>query len=236
MKQILIAITTALSVAAAEQASGQDIVTGWEGDTTHGYAFVAPTAAFDLSPSQSLLVRGSASYLYYASRLGGPTDVKAPGGAAVLGYRVTTPRVTGAVVAGFEARRIFRTTSVASPANWERGVSLSGELFVNPSRLTRLSALGNYGHAARYSWMRTSIQRQLSNQDFSGPRAVSLGAEFTAQGNRDVRGHQIGGVLEISWMAARSSLQIRGGYSQSQYSRGGHERTGYFGVGLYRHL
>lgn len=236
MKRILIGIATVLSVTVAAEASGQDIVTGWEGDTTRGYAFVAPTAAFTLSPSQSLLVRGSASYLYYASRLGGPTDVNAPGGAAMLGYRITTAQVNAAVVGGFELRRIFRATSVAAPADWEHGLSLSGELFVNASRLTRLSALGNYGQAARYSWMRTGIQKQLSNRDFSGPRAVSLGAEFTAQGNQDVRGYQIGGVFEISWMAARSALQIRAGHSQSTFSRGGHERRGYLGIGLYRHL
>jgi hypothetical protein len=223
-------------VASAERGIAQDIVAGWEGDNTRGYVFIAPTASVDLGSSQAILLRGTGSFLYYGSQADGPTDVTAPGASAAVGYRVSGSRVNASVLAGFEERRIQRRLSGGRAYDWEGGPSLSGELFVSASSLTQVSALANYGQANRYSWMRVGVKRQLSNTTFTGKRAVSVGVELTGQGNRDVTQYQLGGVFELGWLSARSSLQIRTGYAKSIFTDASTEARPYLGIGIYRHL
>jgi hypothetical protein len=223
---VRIAGTLLMLVAGAWPSAAQDIVVGWEGDNGAGYAFVAPTAGFHVTPAQSLLVRASASMLYYNSQADGPTDVTAPGGAVAVGYRVSHPRVSAALFAGFERRRINQ--------GWEQGPAVSGELFASATRLTQLSALGNFAQANRYAWARVGAKRQLTNRDFRGPHAISVGIEATGQGNKDVSTVALGGLLEHAWFHGGASLQFRAGYSVSTFHTGPDQRTLYVGAGIYR--
>lgn len=235
MKRLLVSFGAVVALAVtAEGAAAQDVVAGWEGDDRRGYVFVAPTAAVDVSPSQSLLLRVSASLLYYGSEADGPTDVTAPGASVGIGYRFRTARVSAAVVGGYEVRRIRRSSSILQPHAWERGGSASGELFVAATRLTQFSAMAAYGAANRYVWSRAGLKQQITNRDFSGPRAISLGLEATAQGNRDVTTYQLGTVVEWTWLSAESSLQLRAGYGRSEFPDGREQNRPYLGVGLYR--
>jgi len=223
-------------VGVAKGGIAQDVVAGWEGDDTRGYVFIAPTASFDLGSSQAILLRGTGSFLYYGSQADGPTDVTAPGASVAIGYRVSGSRVNASLIGGFEERRIQRRQANDRSNTWEHGASLSGELFVSASSLTQVSALANYGQANRYGWTRLGVKRQLTNTRFTGRRAVSMGLEMTGQGNRDVRQYQLGGVFELGWLAARSSLQIRTGYGRSVFTDGARESRPYLGIGIYRRL
>ena len=221
-------------VLSARAGLAQNVVGGWEGDDTQGYLFLTPTAALSLSPSQSLLVRGTASFLYYGSQLDGPTDVTAPGVSAMLGYRYANRVVSTSVAGGYEGRRVRRIGAAGPGVTFERGASFAGELFTNVSTLTQINALASYGEANRYSWLRLGAKRQLTNTRFTGSRAVSLGVEATAQGNTDVTTYQLGGLYEIAWFGTRTSMQLRAGYSRSEFSSGAFQSKPYVGIGLYR--
>jgi hypothetical protein len=235
MKRLLVGLGILVAlIATAEVVAAQDVVAGWEGDDTRGYLFVAPTAATDLSASQSLLLRASASLLYYGSEADGPTDVRAPGVSLGIGYRLRKARVSAAVTGGYEVRRVHRTSSPSLPHAWEGGGSASGELFVAATRLTQVSAMAAYGAANRYVWSRAALKQQVTNRNFSGRRAVSLGVEATAQGNRDVSTYQVGTVVEWAWLGARSALQLRAGYGRSEFPDGRRQDRPYLGLGLYR--
>jgi hypothetical protein len=234
MKHVLVGIGVVLAlIATPELVRAQDVVAGWEGDDTRGYVFVAPTAAIDVSPSQALLLRASGSFLYYGSEADGPTDVTAPGASVALGYRLRRSRVSAAVMGGYEMRRVRRASSDL-PDAWERGASASGELFVAATALTQVSAIATYGAAHRYVWSRAGVKRQMTNTDFSGRRAVSVGLEVTAQGNRDVRTDQLGMVVELAWLGAQTSLQLRSGYARSEFPDGRRQGRPYLGFGVYR--
>jgi hypothetical protein len=223
---VVVALATLLST--SRPAVAQDVVAGWQGDNVRGYAFVAPTAGFDMTSSQFVLLRATASFLYYNSQSDGPTDVMAPGGAVAVGYRISAPRVSLTMFGGFERRRIHH--------GWEQGASASGEMFFSATRLTQLSALGSFAEANRYTWVRAGAKRQLTNTNFSGSRALSVGAEVTAEGNRDVTSYEFGGLFEHAWLRAGMSMQFRAGYSRSAFQTGPDQQKPYFGIGIYRRL
>jgi hypothetical protein len=222
----VIAIATLLLV--SDFAAGQDVVAGWEGGNRAGYAFVAPSAGFAITSSQSLVVKATASFLYYNSQAEGPTDVTAPGGGLAFGYRASGRKANVAVFGGLEQRRVRD--------GWERGASASGEMFLSATSLTQISALGNFAQANRYTWVRLGAKRQLTNTSFRGTRALSAGVEATAQGNRDVTTWELGGVLEHAWLRPGLSFQLRAGYSTSSFQTGPDQHKTYFGFGLYRRL
>jgi hypothetical protein len=228
-KTAVSALTLALGIAAsARHASAQDVVAGWEGGDSSGYAFVSPSARIPVTMTQAVLLRATASYLYYNSQADGPTDVMAPGAAAAAGYRFAGSRVNLAVLGGFERRRVEGT--------WEQGAAGSVELFVASTRLTQISALGTYAQAHRYSWSRVGLKRQFTNTAFTGSRTLSAGVEASAQGNVDVTSYQLGGVLEHAWLRSGMSIQVRGGLSTSRYAAGPDKGRPYIGVGIYRRL
>ncbi|HET9831516.1 MAG TPA: hypothetical protein VFP91_07400 [Vicinamibacterales bacterium] len=193
-----------------------------------GYAFIAPSAGFPITASQSFVLKATASFLYYNSQADGPTDVTAPGAAMAAGYRINSRRVNMAIFGGFERRKVRD--------GWEQGGSASGEMFVSATALTQISALGNFAQANRYAWLRAGAKRQLTNTSFKGPRALSAGIEATAEGNRDVTTYGIGGVIEHAWLRAGVSVQVRAGYSTSSFQTGPEQHKRYFGFGLYRRL
>ena len=224
----VIMMAAAALAALDRPAAAQDVVAGWEGGNSSGYAFVAPTARVPLTQAQSIVLRGTGSMLYYNSQADGPTDVTAPGAAAAIGYRFTGSRVNMTFLGGFERRYVHRVA--------EEGPAGSAEVFVSATRVTQVSALATYADAHRYSWGRVGLKRQLTNTGFTGPRAVSAGIEATAQGNVDVTTYQLGGVFEYAWLKAGVSIQIRGGASTSRYATGPDRQRPYVGFGLYRRL
>ncbi|MBI1954897.1 MAG: cellulose biosynthesis protein BcsS [Acidobacteria bacterium] len=216
-------------------ASAQEIVGGWEGDATRGYAFGMPVFSIGLTERNFLVLRGSGSHLYYTlPEVGGETEVSSPGANAGLAYRLRTPQVTFTLGPGYEMRWTRRRLADSSQVReTERGFNLQGDIFFQATPLTNLNAIVSYGEANEYLWSRAGIKRQVTNTEFQGPASLIFGMEGTAQGNDDIRVYQAGGLFEVAFPRARASLQFRGGYSQEQFPNGQINRRPYYGAGLY---
>lgn len=214
-----------------------EFISGWEGDgVTRGYVFASPVLSWKLSQNSALVLRGSVSYLYYDfPEFGGITQVSSPGGSFGVALRRTTPRMTLTIGPGYEIRETSRQFTFGPELEVdERGYTIQGDVYATPSSLSALYGIMSYGAANEYIWTRAGAKRQLSNRDFKGPTALGIGAELTAQGNYDVRSYQAGGLIEIAFLRARGSLQLRGGYSRLEYSEAPAESKPYFGIGVYR--
>ncbi len=216
--------------------SGQELIGGWEGNTSRGYGFVSPVLSAGVGGPHAILLRGTGSYLYYRfPNIGGSTDVTSPGISGALGYRVRAGRVSAALGAGYEMRWTVRRPAVGSSSRLtEHGFTMQGELFFQATPLTNVNAIVSYGDANRYVWARTGVKRQLTNTHFRGPVAFSVGAEGTAQGNHDARAYQAGALIALDFLRLHGSLQCRGGYTRLQYPDGSAESQPYLGLGLYQ--
>ncbi len=232
----LLAMTALAAVTLATGAQAQELVGGWEGDGPDGYAFLSPAWGVDLGGGDSLVFRGAASYLYYTTHdAGGSTDVSSPGGSLGLAFRYRTPRLTLTFGPGYEARQTRRSPATGtSETVQERGFTLQGDAYFQATRLTTLTAIASYGDANRYAWARAGLKRQVTNTSFTEPTALLLGVELTGQGNYEIHTAQAGGLLEVAFLKAHGSLQLRGGFSRSTYRDGSRQQRAYFGLGFYR--
>lgn len=221
-----------LSPAASAQV---EIVGGWEGSRDRGYLFLMPVATLLDRPTFALLTRGSVSHLYYTfPELGTITEVTSPGASAGIALRWKTKRAAVTLGPGYELRRTKRVTGGISRDIDERGLTLQGDIFFQPDPLDTLFVIAAYGEANEYTWSRAGYKRQVTNRSFRGPGAISVGIELTAQGNRDLRTYQAGPMLEIAFLRAGGSVQLRGGLSKTEYDSSTEESKQYFGIGFYR--
>lgn len=220
----------------AASSAGQEIVTGWEGTSSRGYAFVSPAATFQRSDQFSWIVRGAASYLYYhLPENGGTTRVRSPGESLGVALRYSAPQITATIGTGYEIRQTTRRfKSGEESRQTERGVIVQGDVFYQATPLTTLSALASYGEANHYVWARGGIKRQITNFDNQGSTTLHVGAEITGQGNKDGRTDELGGLFEVAYPRENGSLQFRAGYSRLRNPDGSRESKPYFGIGAYR--
>lgn len=232
--RLLARILIALSLIPAN-GNAQELVGGWEGGSGNGYAFVAPIFSFPKSgEGAAWVVRPSASYLYYETRdAAGVTDVRSPGAALSIAWRWRTPQLTVTLGPGFESRWERRTLpSGAVISNTRTGVTVAADAYWQATPLTRLIWSASYGDSDRYYWSRVGFARQLATGDSKNKAALAVGADVTVQGNPDITRHQAGGLLEVNFLQARSSLQLRAGYSQSR-NAGATESHPYLALGFY---
>lgn len=208
---------------------------GWEGGSSRGYGFVAPTVSFGKSNAWAWTASASLSYLYYEfADAGGVTRVNSPGEAVAVGLRYTGPRLTLAFGPGYEIRQTTRRVGGGDKVDDdESGFIVNGSAFFQATPRTQLSAILGYGDANEYFWSRIGVKRQLTNFDYSGAVALHGGVELTTQGNADSEANQIGGLVEAALPRSRASLQLRAGVSRDS-SDGNDETHGYLGVGFYR--
>jgi hypothetical protein len=214
---------------------GHEVVTGWEGSSSRGYAFVSPVFTAYHSEPISWLVRGSVNYLYYDFPEGaGKTKVRSPGESLGVAFRYSAPGITATIGPGYETRQTRRhLPSGAETKETEHGLLIQGDVFYHATPLTTLSLLGSYSGANDYVWVRAGAKRQMSNFKHEGSTTLHVGAELTGQGNQDSKSVQIGPVVEFAYPRVNASLQFRAGLERveagdSRYSRG------YFGVGFYK--
>lgn len=214
----------------------QEIVTGWEGSSSRGYAFVSPSAAFATSGQFSWIVRGAVSYLYYDfPDEGGKTRVRSPGESLGVGLRYSTPQLSVTIGPGYEVRQTTRDFASGSERrDNESGVVVQGDVFYQATPLTNVSLIASYGAANDYVWVRAGGKRQISNFDNRDATTLHAGVEITGQGNKDGRSTQVGGLFEVAYPSAKASLQFRAGYSRLTNPDDSHESKPYFGVGFYR--
>jgi hypothetical protein len=116
----------------------------------------------------------------------------------------------------------------------QTGPTGSGDIYYQAGRLTAIAVDGTYAYANRYGWGRASLMQQVTNRKFESSASLLLGAEFTGQGNYDVRQYQGGGVIGVGFPHSRASLQLHGGYAYLRFSDGSTARRPYLGMGLYR--
>jgi hypothetical protein len=225
-----------LAVLPARSATAQEVVTGWEGSASRGYAFVSPAAPFSTRGQFSWLVRGTLSYLYYDfADQGGRTEVRSPGESVAVSLRYSSPQITGSIGLGYEVRQTRRRLAAGDQTREnETGVVVAGDVFYQATPLVNLSAIASYGDANHYKWARIGAKRQISNFDNRDSRTMHAGVEVTGQGNSDGRSVQVGGLFEIAFPRDHASLQFRTGYSRQNNPDDSHESRPYFGVGYYR--
>jgi hypothetical protein len=216
--------------------SGQEFVGGWEGGTTRGYGFGMPVFSKELGGGNFLVVRGSGSFLYYKiPDATGDTRVRSPGISGGLAYRFRTPRLSLTIGPGYEVRwKRSRLSDGSELRETERGINAQGDIFFQATPLTNLNLIASYGDANRYVWSRAGVKRQVTNTKFERSTALALGLELTAQGNREIRAYQAGGLFEIMFLRARGSIQLRAGYAQERYPSGLRFDRPYFSIGLYK--
>src|SRR5512143_1220238 len=99
-------VSATLSLAAAFGVRAHELVAGWEGDSTNGYAFVQPVFSFPKEGNGSAFVlRPTVGYLSYESRdVSGITKIYSPGASVGFAWRLRAPRLTFTIGPGFEER------------------------------------------------------------------------------------------------------------------------------------
>jgi hypothetical protein len=235
MKYVFI-VVLALALLRVPAAQAHEFIAGWEGGPGNGYGFLEPVFSFpDSGLGSAFVIRPAVSYLYYDTvDVTGTTHVTSPGASLGLAYRLSTLRLTLTLGPGFEIRQEHRELPDGSVQNdTQRGATFAADAFFQATSLTSCSLIASYGEANRYAWGRAGIKRQITNTDFRGHEALSLGLELTEQGNYDVHRDQAGGVLGWEFLKARASVQFRAGASRSRYPNGPSDTHAYFGVGFY---
>ena len=89
----------------SQNSTAQEVVMGWEGSSSGGYAFLSPMTTLQRGEKVSLILRGAASYLYYDSRdVTGITKVRSPGESLGFAVRFSGPHLSGTFGPGYEIR------------------------------------------------------------------------------------------------------------------------------------
>jgi hypothetical protein len=192
----------------------------------------------DLGDGTSLVGRVVPSYLSYGfSAEAEHTRVYSPGLAVSAGIRWSRPGLSVAVVPGFEARWTRRQLQDGSAAiQTESGPVVQGELLSRPMQRTGASVIASYGHASRYVWSRAGMSRQITDPGLGAPTALGAGIELTVQGNPDVRVDGAGGVVELSLLPWKSSVQLRAGVNRARSASVVEPPRMYLGAGMYKKL
>ncbi len=219
-------------------AKAQELVSGWEGGPSYGYAFVSPLFSVPKSAQNTFMIRPTVSYLYYNFQQDGSlTAVNSPGAALQIGYRRQTRRGTYTIGPGVEVRWEHRTLANGQQfTGTQTGATVQGEAFFQANSLTNLNIISSYGTANHYMWTRAGFKRQVTNTKLEGRPGLAIGAELNGQGNHDVHQLEAGGLIEIPLLPHNTSLQLRGGYAHLWFADGSTHSRPYVGVGFYHHF
>ena len=235
-RRTLVALLGVLASLIAGASAATEVVAGFEGSSTRGYAFVSPAYAVPANQGMAWVVRGALSYLYYDFRDdGGRTKVRSPGESLAVLFRYSSPQLTADIGPGYEVRQTRRDLASGGHTNVnEHGVTIAGDVFYQVTPLTNLNLIATYGDANHYTWVRGGVKRQITNVDGRDATSMYVGAEVTGQGNSDGHTAEVGGLFEVAFPQERASLQLRAGYSRLRNPDGTHESHPYFGIGYYQ--
>jgi hypothetical protein len=212
---------------------------------THGtgYMFFGPTYQRQLRDNLRMFARVNGNYLMYEfEELGGMTKVRSPGVSSMAGLRFGGAnwfQVGAGLGAKRRTEKFFVGTGgnpLAEDTDWQLGLDLAADAYLNPTSRTNVHAMVNYGTADNYLWSRLAAKRQISNYSWSGPFAHFVGAEIMGQGNDDIRSIQVGGLLEFLHVKSSASIGLRAGWKQSTFDFGPDKTGPYFGVGYYQRI
>lgn len=213
-----------------------DMVTGWEGNETQGYTFFSSTYNTAIGKNVYIVFRASANYLYYEFYdVDRRTDVRSPGTDAGIALRFNIGRASLSLGPGYEIRQTERNyENGGSTEKTEEGYNLQGSLYLQAASHTILQIISSYSDANEYIWTRGGIKYQLTNKNYQGPTALSLGVEFTGQGNDDKNTLSGGILFEIAFVRKKLSIQMRTGYPFYDSEESSEDSKPYFGAGLYK--
>jgi hypothetical protein len=222
-------------VAFSVRARAQEIVTGWEGAPSNGYAFVSSILSVTGSHTNRFVIRPTVSDLYYNFRdVGGFTSVISPGAALQIGYRLQSPRLTFTIGPGVAVRWDHRKLASGPTLNsTQLGATVEGDAFFQATDLTNLNIIASYEGANHYFWTRAGLKHQITNTSFERPVGLSVGGELTGQGNHDSHQLEAGALFEFGLFRTHSSLQVRAGYDRRWFAEGSADSKPYYGVGFY---
>jgi cellulose biosynthesis protein BcsS len=211
-------------------------IAGWEGDTfEQGYGFLTLGGLLPRGKTDHVLTRLTGSYLYYNYEDGGQVWVRAPGVAALAGYRREGTSWSVSVLGGgdlrWERRRVGHVEFGNAVA--KGGAMAQVEAYGRWGARLTTSFLINYSGSARYTYGRTLALWQCSNLTWSGPTVWSLGVEGIGQGNYETDALQVGGVIQCTLVRSAVSLSLRGGLKDASSSENTRRQGGYVGAGLY---
>lgn len=228
-----------LGAPARSRASTLEGIAGWEQDGyDQAYGFATLGGALPAGGGTSLPLRVTGSYLTYNyESTEGPLKVTGPGASAMAGVRNAGARGYVSLLAGAEIRwerRGPRDLPLTGAVVARGGFVAQAEGELAWTRRLHPFALANYSGSARYAYGRAGLRWQVSNLDWQGPVAWSLGIEGVGQGNSDTDAVQAGAMVECALVRSRLSLSAHAGYKDSASSDGGRRQGGYAGVGLYR--
>jgi hypothetical protein len=238
---------------AADPASYWEVIGGME-FAADGlfYGFVGPQWNRSLNDTTRLTARAYANWLKYEyDSAGGTTEVSGPGVSTRIGLKFERGRNTFGIGAGpsFKWRD---ATFVGLNGNeiedddldddgeadedMEIGFNVGADASLNPSSRDNIHLIVNYETVDKYLWTRGAYKRQITNLNWQGPWATSLGAEAIMQGNDDITTLMFGGLVEFAHGPSRTSLMVRGGWRQSSFDDADDRSGAYVGVNLYKRI
>lgn len=224
-----------LGLSTAAKAAAPDLVTGYEAGSSTSYSFISPAFDVPLSEHGDLLIKPSLHYLKYQTQENGlGTSVRSPGASFGMSYRYHDPKFTLDVGPSIEFVREDRDPPAGHPsADNKVGFAVGANAFYQADRSSTLSLITNYSRTSRYFFSRAGLKTRVSNRDYKGPVGVAFGPEITFQAGPGVQQYGAGAMAEIGLDRTGTSLQFRGGYTQSDFTGGIRDSHPYIGAGLY---
>jgi hypothetical protein len=208
-----------------------DLAANWEGGPSNGYAAASPTFNIPLTSTSSLDLIPTGSYLYYdVHENGGITKVHSPGASFGADYKYSDDNLTFAVGPAVQVLWQGRTSSKGPKTNSTlTGWAVNGDLSYRFSDLTSFDLSSSYEQADRYYFTRASVEERVGHM---GSFSWFVGPEGTIQGNNQFTQLGGGALSEFVFNNSGTSLQIRGGYANVNYSDHTSQSRPYVGVAL----
>lgn len=223
------------SVGTSPALAGTEIVAGWEGTDTSDYAFVSPSFSTPVRSDMDLIIKPAVNYLRYEERrVGEKVVVKAPGASLGVGVRLRRPSLTMQVGAALEW--IHRKREPANGPKKSRGnvgVAVNADLYYQAAPGLTANAAASYSDTNRWLWSRAGLAVRVTNRDYSKPVGLSFGPEVSYQAGHSINEYGAGAMAEIAFERAQLSLQLRGGYSRTDFADGSHDSSPRLGVSLF---
>lgn len=217
---------------------------GFETDThKEGYGFIGPSYVHPFSSSMAWTAQAFGNYLYYQFQgSGGTHRIQSPGASFQAGLRFGDKNWFQ-LQAGPSFKR--RHTAIVNPASGavvssidenRMGVDGGADVYLNPTSRNNVMGMVNYGSADHYTWSSVVFKQQISNFNWHGRFTHYLGAEFVAQGNKDVTSRQIGAVFELLHAPSSLSIDFSAGWKVSTFAIGPRETGPWFAIGFWQRL
>jgi hypothetical protein len=209
----------------------RDLTIGWEGDARRGILFGLTSWDVGTSRGRTLSVQAGGSMFYY--RLFEESEeirVNSTGGGIGLTVRMplgTSEFAVGSAIELVRERTVFDFGEVLR--EWNLGPTFNLRFDVPIDSATFVALSFNFSQSSRYFWLRSALFKEAFEGRPEESGESLIGAEFTAQGNHDMRIYQIGPVFELEFPRAAMMLSLRGGYSLLRTSFDKDRPAGYFG-------